>query len=601
MLSPRHLAAGLAVTIALLAAGSTRVSSAPAAPAFPQAKPALGGNRAPYDLVFSTDGKRAYVTESAEGAVAVIDVPRMAVIQRIPTGGEEPTNLALTPDGKTLLVSNSFSGSVALLDLEKGEPRAVVPLRGMPYGIAVMPDGRRAFVAVSQLDEVAVIDLSAAEVVRRIPVGRRPRALTLSADGMTLAVANLAGGSVSVVNTETLAEEAQVRLKGVNVRGIAATADGAEAYVSVMPPFNRKRTDDPKEIWHNLVQAVSLQGSSSTVAEDQWLDFARSPGVVESFGTPDPHDIVLDRQARVAWVSAAGRDVLTRISIHDPRRNTIWPFSQVDTLVGANPRGLALTPDEKQVWVANYLGNSLSVVDAVSGAVVKTLDLGPASRVDPSVAGQYLFNNAGMTRSHRFTCSSCHPDGAADGLTWSFVHVDDGMERRNTRDLRAGLEDTGPFRWSGFDKHLNEFVRSEVTGLLGGPNPTAQQEKALMEAVGALRLPPNPHRRPDGSLTEAAQRGESLFTGKAGCGSCHAGTKRGGSGLTGWVGTTREGKKLDVPHLTGVYDSAPYLHDGRAERLEEVFEKHNTAQQHGRYHTLTPEERADLLRFVREL
>jgi YVTN family beta-propeller protein len=570
-------------------------------PAIPQARPAVEGNRAPYDLVFSRDGKRVYVTENAEGSVAVVDTSTMEVAARYSSGGEQPTGLGLTPDGSELVVSNTYSGSISLLDAALGKQRSQIRLPGMPHGIAVAPDGKRAYVAVSQLDEVAVLDLAAAAVVHRVPVGRRPRALDLTPDGKMLAVANMAGGSVSVIDTETLKEEGRVPLKGTNIRGIAVTATGSEAYATVMPAFNGRATDDPKEIWHNLVQAVTLEGAESTPAEDQWMDFARMPGTAEVFGTPDQHDIVVDRGMKHAWVSASGRDVVTRITIHDRRRDAIWPISQVETVTGANPRGLALSPDGKQVWTANHLGNSLSVIDAATASVVKTIDLGRASRIDPTIAGQYLFNNARFTRLHRFTCNSCHPDGGSDGLSWRFVHVNDGFSRRNSRDLRIGLAETAPFRWSGFEKHLDAFIESEVTGLLRGPKPSVAQLQALAAAVNAFRLPPNPYRAAGGDLTPSAQQGQVLFAGKAGCASCHSGPRKGGTGTQAWVGTTPEGRTVDVPHLAGVYDSAPYLHDGRAATLEAVFTQHNTSNRHGSAHLLTPEERGLLLRYLREL
>ena len=68
-----------------------------------------------------------------------------------------------------------------------------------------------------------------------------------------------------------------------------------------------------------------------------------------------------------------------------------------------------------------------------------------------------------------------------------------------------------------------------------------------------------------------------------------------------WLGTTPKGVDLDVPHLQGVYDSYPYLHDGRAATLEEIFERYNTDNLHGKAHLLTPEELKDLLEYVREL
>lgn len=565
------------------------------------ARPAVEGNRAPSAITFSPDGSLVYVTETAEDDVAVVDAAMLTVRARYASGGSRPTGICRTPDGSELLVANSYSGSVSILNARTGKIRATVSLPGMPQGVAVSPDGKRAFVSVSQLDEVAVLDLATAAVVRRVRVGRRPGALDVSQDGFTLVVANLSDGSLSVIDTGTLAEDARVKLKGTNVRGVRVTADGREAYATAMPAFNTKPSDDPAEIWHNVIQSVRLEGEGSAPGEDQWTDFARIPGESVAFGSPDQYDLVLDRTARRAWVSVAGRDVVTRISIHDPRRNTIWPFSQVETGVGANPRGLALSPDESRLWVANHLGNTVSVIDTASGMVVKTLDLGKASRVDPTVAGQYLFNNAGLTRLHRFTCASCHPDGSTDGLTWSFVHVRDGVARRNSRDLRAEIAKTPPYRWSGVEATLPEFLVSEVTGLLGGPKPTAEQSQALVDAISAFRLPPNPYRAADGGLTAEARRGQALFAGKANCVSCHAGPQAGGTGVRAWVGTTAPGQKLDVPHLEGVYDSAPYLHDGRAATLEEVFMRFNEQQRHGAAHLLTEVERADLMRYLREL
>lgn len=579
--------------------GAALVQAQPA-PRIHQAAPAVAGNRAPSDLVFSPDGALAYVTETAEGTLAVIDTAAGKVVDRISTGGKRPVGLALAPGG-LLLVTNTYSNSVGLIDTQAGKLLRTLSVPGMPWGVAVDAEGKRAFVTASQLDEVVVLDLPSGEVRGRVGVGRRPQAVELSADGTALAVANMAGGSLSVVNPDSLKEEARVRLKGVNVRGLSLTGDGGEAYVTLMPAFNAKPTSDPAEMWHNLVQAVRLQGESSAPAEDQWMDFARAPGSVEVYGSPDQYDIVLDASARFAWMAVGGRDVLTRITIHDRRRDAIWPISQVEAPVGANPRGLAMTPDGKQVWVSNHLGNNLTVVDAASMKVLRTIDLGPASKVDPSIRGQYLFHNAGMTRTLRFSCASCHPDGSSDGLAWNFVHVPDRFPRRNSRDLRNGTAATAPFRWSGHEKHLAGFVEDEVTGLLGGAKPSAADTEALIAAIRAMELPPSPFRTGDGKLTESAERGRALFDGKAGCTTCHAGPNAGGTGLSAWIGTTPAGMKVDVPQLRGVYDGAPYLHDGRAASLEDVFSRFNAERLHGKADLLGEAERADLLRYLREL
>jgi YVTN family beta-propeller protein len=46
--------------------------------------------------------------------------------------------------------------------------------------------------------------------------------------------------------------------------------------------------------------------------------------------------------------------------------------------VGKNPRGVAMSPDGRRLYVANRMDDSLSVIDTVSNKSVRTIDLGGA-------------------------------------------------------------------------------------------------------------------------------------------------------------------------------------------------------------------------------
>ena len=50
-----------------------------------------------------------------------------------------------------------------------------------------------------------------------------------------------------------------------------------------------------------------------------------------------------------------------------------------------------------------------------------------------------------------------------------------------------------------------------------------------------------------------------------------------------------------------VMEGAEGLADGRAATLEEIFEEYNPSRKHGSIYLLTPEEKAAVLRYVREL
>lgn len=551
-------------------------------------KPALDGNRGPFKIAFTADGTKALVTEFDEGAVAVLDRASGKVLSHIPTGGTEPTGLAITPNGALAIVTNSLSGSVAFVDLNANKAETL-PLRGAPWDVVLSPDGTRAYVSVSQLDKVAVIDVAARKVLTTIPTGHRPRALAITPDGATVVSANMTAGSISYLDTATQQERAQATTPAVNLRGIAIFPDGRQTFVVGQQAQNERPTETSVGIWSNLALLQVPNGPRNGV-QNLWLDLMGQD-------VADPDSVVLDSNRRRAFVTCSGGHSVNVVPV---RGN-----GDTETVrnVGAFPRGLTLTPDGKELWVANMLGNDLAVIDPQTLKIVRRVNLGPTKRKDPNLLGRWLFNTATIVKGAQFSCNSCHPDGGTDGISWKFVHVKDVLgtqNDRNAKGLRGHLSNNGPYRWSGHEPSLETFIREEIPGLLHGPDPTPAEVQALVAYVGSLPLSPNPYRTLENTFTPTALRGKTLFDGKAGCASCHDGPHAGGR-QKAWIGTTPEGVVLEVPRLEGVYDTYPYLHDGKAPTLEEVFTEQNPKKLHGKVQDLSDSERKDLLEYVREL
>ncbi len=584
-LSPIRLSA-IAVTIPtllLLATGLVRSANEPQ----PPDRPALQGNRGPFEIAFTPDGTHAVVTEFDEGTVAVIECASGKVLRHLSTGGTEPTGVAVTRDGGLAVVTNSLSGSVAFVELNSHKTETV-PLRGAPWDVVLSPDGARAYVSVSQLDRVAVFDVAARKVIGTIPTGRRPRALAITPDGSTVAAANMTAGSVSFLDTATLKERAQGPTPAVNLRGVALFPNGQRVFVVGQRAQNERPTETPVGIWSNQAFIQVPYGPRGGV-QNLWLDLMGQD-------VADPDSVALDVEHNRAFITCSGGNSV----------NVVPLGGNGDTLTvrhaGASPRGLAFTPDRKELWVASTLGNDLAVIDPQSLKVTRRISLGPASRKDPRLLGRYLFQTATVVKGEQFSCNSCHPDGGTDGISWKFVHVSDALGKeidRNVKGLRGSIAGSPPYRWTGTEPTLSDFIQDEVHGLLQGPKLTAAELHALSDYAGSLPLAPNPYRMPDGSLTAAAMRGKALFTGKAECVSCHAGPKAGG-GRKAWIGTTPAGTQLLVPRLEGVYDTDPYLHDGTARSLEDIFARCDPKKLHGKAHTLNEEEKRDLLQYVRE-
>jgi Cytochrome c len=124
-------------------------------------------------------------------------------------------------------------------------------------------------------------------------------------------------------------------------------------------------------------------------------------------------------------------------------------------------------------------------------------------------------------------------------------------------------------------------------------------------------MPASPYRDPDGSLTEAGLRGLDVFL-AAGCTECHSGPDFTDSpdAVLHDVGTIREtsGSRLggtleglDTPTLRGIWQTAPYLHDGSAMTLREVLTSRNPNDQHGATVGLTEEEISDLESYLLQI
>ena len=457
------------------------------------------------------------------------------------------------------------------------------------------PAHGQALVSVEQLDKIAVVDVATAKQMPAIPVGRNPHALALTPDGTALLCTGMKG-SLSLIDTITLHERARITLPAVNLRGIAITPDGTHAIVTGQQPHNEQPTERPEAMWSNVLCVVRIERDAASVERVIQLD-------EEENGAADPCGIVLDTAGQTAFVTLSGTHEVAIVPL-TAAPNGPAPVPLIRRLtVGANPRPLVMRPHSTELYAANHLGNSLSLIASEKPEVTRTIDLGrPTPSPNRRLKGRFLFANAELTRGRHFTCETCHPDNGTDGLSWKFAHVHDGIEVRNTRDLRGTILLTAPYGWGGREEDFEVFVNAELVGLMRTRKLPHGEVHALWDLVNETSFPPNPYRTANNEFTPAALRGKTLFDGPANCNRCHEGTMRGGGvNRLETVGLTADGVKLDIPHLVGVYATAPYLHDGRAATLEEIFTKYNTHHLHGKAHELDEAQMKDLLEYVREL
>lgn len=59
--------------------------------------------------------------------------------------------------------------------------------------------------------------------------------------------------------------------------------------------------------------------------------------------------------------------------------------------------------------------------------------------------------------------------------------------------------------------------------------------------------------------------------------------------------------KFDTPHLNNIYDSAPFLHNGMADTLEQIWTDFNPYDKHGFTNDLTKDQLNDLIEYIKTL
>ena len=548
---------------------------------------AVSVGRAPRGITLSPDGAQIYVTNSTDDTVSVIDAAALRVTRTLPTGFE-PAGIVSDKLGKTLYVANRLSGDISVIDLTTGqEAKRLLAGRGASY-LERSPDGKFIYgthiypnpgaFRTSPNSEITVIDTARQTVVERKSLHNVAGVfhLALSADGKL--------GVVTQLRPKNLVPLAHVEhgwafgnslsLFGEDVGGtVQVPLDELDRYYSL--PWGVVISPDKSRMFVTTAASESV----TVIDVSRLLDFTRSR-----------------REPFVNDLSASADYVVARIP------------------VGHNPRGVLLSKDAARLYVANRLDDNITVIDTRTNQVVRTIDLDGPRTINPIRRGERIFFTADYAFQGQFGCSNCHLDATIDGLQWDLEPDGFGKDIVDNRSLED-LAGTEPFKWNGGNPDMptecgprteKYFFRSQSFG--------ERELTDLVTFVYSLPYRPNRYRSPNGELTPAQERGKAIFERtkyKNGnpipernqCAYCHSGPKFTNNRQVD-VGTgksTDRSPLIDVPQLRNIAYSAPYLHDGSARSLEEIWTVFNPKDLHGVSSDLRKEELNDLVEYLKTL
>ena len=184
--------------------------------------------------------------------------------------------------------------------------------------------------------------------------------------------------------------------------------------------------------------------------------------------------------------------------------------------------------------------------------------------------GERYFNDASRCFQNWQSCNGCHPGGArSDGMNWDLMN--DGVG--NSKNCKSLLysHPTPPSMISGIRETAEWAVRAGFRFIQFFE--VSEEDAVCVDAyLKSLEAVPSPY-LVNGELSEKAKEGKKVFE-KLKCGECHSGVYYTDLKMHR-IGEDIEFEKgWDTPTLREVWRTAPYLFDGRAATMEEVFSVH---------------------------
>ncbi len=581
----------------------------------------------PLETLFSRDGKKLFVLCTESNEVRVLDPATGKEFKRIAVGNV-PRGITFSADGAKLLVTNSNDDTVSLIDPARLEVVGNWHVGYEPSGIVAEKTGKFVYVANRISNDVAVLDAKSGVLVKRLVAGRGASYLEPTPDGKLIYATHVypnpspyrtePESEITVIDALNARVIERIPLRAIaGVFHIAFSPDGRIGAVAEYHPKNLVPLAH-NEHGGTFVYTLTLFGADVGRQVEIPLD------ELERYSS-QPFGVAITPDKSRLFVSCGGSEVVLAIDLHKliayihahPENFTEDLSASANYLiaripVGHNPRGLTLSPDGKKLYTANRLDDTLSVIDTRTARVASTIKLDSPPAVSVLRKGEQTFYSARQSFQAQIGCADCHIDSTFDGLTWDLEPDGFGRDIVDNR-MIEDLRDTEPYKWIGTNPNIptecgprteKYFWRSENYDDLTLADLT----------IYIQSIPQRPHRwrLPGGELNAAQRRGYALFTrsvDKFGapipeynrCIHCHSGPK-GTNQKVFDVGTKRATDNtgnFDTPQLTNIALTAPYLHDGSAPTLEEIWTVYNPEDKHGRTNDLTKDELNDLIEYLR--
>lgn len=348
----------------------------------------------PYGLVLSPDGKTAITANSGTNPFSISILRNIfstkPTISQIPNQpktdddllGAVFMGLAISPNNKVVYVAGGTTNKIFVFDIATRQKLGEINCKSGDYtdgyiGDMVLTQDGSTLYAVDQIGfRMMVIDTKTRRVLANVATGRYPFGITLSPDEKTAYVANVGMFQYSFV--KGIDRSSKEKLKETALKfpptayGSKEMREGTVIDGKEVPGLGDPNVPESFSVW-----AIDLASKQITAKVKTGVLVGEMVEGIPAVGGSSPNSIVATND--YVFVSNGNND---NISVIDPKAGKVLSHIklQLDDRLGIYkgviPFGLALSPDQRRLYVAESGINAVGVIDIPTLKVLGHLPVG---------------------------------------------------------------------------------------------------------------------------------------------------------------------------------------------------------------------------------
>lgn len=521
---------------------------------------------------------------------------------------EIPTGVAI--DGERIIVTVAGENKNGVYFLSTSDPLDKSFIATASGACAPLLDAQTGnlYVCNQFAGTVSEIDKNEKKILRTVHVLREPKSIVSDAKGKHLFVANFlpaqradvdtVAACVSVIDKDNFQKIKDIQLaNGSNaLRGMTISPDGR--YLLITHNLGRFQvpTSQLQQGWMNT-SAMSVVNLETLNFEGPVLLDEPERGAAGIWDVKCTDDKIVVSHSGTHEISVIDYPAFVQKFEQYPQKDVLaydlrflYGMRQRIALVGNGPRCFMIK--DGNAVVPTYFSDTLNVVNLNSASVQPIAMV--KNRVESRIhKGEKYFNDAEYCFQNWQSCNGCHPgDSRMDAMNWDLMN--DGIgNSKNCKSLLLSHV-TPPAMISGIRASSYVAVRTGYKFIQFTDLPE-EYATCVDEYLLSLKPLPSPY-LVNGELSEKAKRGRKVFE-KFKCDECHSGPYYTDMKMHRIGEDVEFEQGWDTPTLREVWRTAPYLFDGRAATMKEVFEVYK----HGIDKKISSKEADELAEYVNSL